>query len=166
MVLPSSIITSEAVSRILKNKNCTTYVRDENMADFVDKLTQFQVELDILNAPSLEDLLKEDKADPVVYAKSWNDAKDDPWLVFHTSGTTGELRTLIDVIMALHADFKSGFPKPVTYTHRMMARPDAAATLDGIWETHVHRYDSSRCYTPLPALHVSPTTFLLTISDW
>ena len=60
--------------------------------------------------------------------------------------------------MALHTNLKLGFPKLVTYTHRMMAKPDAAATLDGIWETHINHYASTRCYTPLPALHVSPTT--------
>ena len=92
MVLPSSIITSEAVSRILKTKECTTHVRDENMAEFVEQSTQFQVGIDILNAPQLEELLKEDQATPVVYAESWDDAKDDPWLVFHTSGTTGEFK--------------------------------------------------------------------------
>jgi hypothetical protein len=26
---------------------------------------------------------------PVSYTKSWEEAKDDPWLIFHTWGTTG-----------------------------------------------------------------------------
>ena len=49
----------------------------------------------------------------------------------------------------------SGHPKPVTYTHKMMATPDIAASLTGIKESYNHQYAFKRWYTPLPVLHVS-----------
>lgn len=42
-----------------------------------------------LQVPDLQEWLREEQAQPVLYAKSWEEAKSDPWLVFHTSGTTG-----------------------------------------------------------------------------
>lgn len=50
--------------------------------------------------------------------------------------------------------FELGFPKPITYTHRMMTSPDIAASLPDIEYTHVHQYALQRWYTPLPSLHV------------
>lgn len=47
-----------------------------------------------------------------------------------------------------------GFPKPITYTHEMMAALDVAASLPGIDEFLLHHAPGSRWYTPLPSLHV------------
>jgi len=47
-----------------------------------------------------------------------------------------------------------GYPKPITYTHQMMAIPDTAARLEGIRESYTHQYAFRRWYTPLPVLHV------------
>ncbi|KAL1859416.1 putative NRPS-like protein biosynthetic cluster [Paecilomyces lecythidis] len=46
-------------------------------------------------------------------------------------------------------------PKPITYTHRMMAGADIAASLPDIEETHIHQYAQRRWYTPLPSLHIA-----------
>ena len=52
------------------------------------------------------------------------------------------------------ADGHLGHPKPITYTHRMMAAPDIAAGLTNIEESYTHQYAFKRWYTPLPVLHV------------
>lgn len=48
----------------------------------------------------------------------------------------------------------SGHPKPITYTHEMMAIPDIAASLMGIKESYMDQYAFKRWYTPIPLLHV------------
>lgn len=89
MILPSSIVTREAQLRILSIKNCKVYMRPESMATVIDEILQHQPSVRTATAPELHELLQDTPAKPVYYHKSWEDARDDPWLVFHTSGTTG-----------------------------------------------------------------------------
>ncbi|KAB8223973.1 putative AMP-binding enzyme [Aspergillus novoparasiticus] len=134
MVLPSPLITPEAQLRILEKKNCKLYLRPVEMAGPVDAILQKAPHIESITVPGIEEFLRDDAASPVVYGKTWDEGKDDPWLVFHTSGTTGN-------------------PKPITYTHQMMAGADTAASLPDIEETHIHQYAQRRWYTPLPSLH-------------
>lgn len=41
-------------------------------------------------APPLEEWITEKPAKPYAFDTPWNEAADDPWLIFHTSGTTGK----------------------------------------------------------------------------
>ena len=55
-----------------------------------ESILQERAHLQSRVAPSLQDLITENSAKPYEYRKSWDEAKDDPWLIFHTSGTTGQ----------------------------------------------------------------------------
>lgn len=44
-----------------------------------------------LEVLSLEELLTEHQVTTVPFDKTWDEAESEPWLVFHTSGTTGLL---------------------------------------------------------------------------
>lgn len=90
MVLPSSIITPEAQLRILSMTNCRLYVRPESMATVIDEIVRSQPNVQTITAPQLHELLQDTPAKPFLYTKSWEDVKDSPWLVFHSSGTTGK----------------------------------------------------------------------------
>lgn len=90
MVLPSPILTPQARARILQAKKCTIYMRPDNMAGVVDEVIQLQPNTKSFVAPELQDLSQDAIARPTKYQKSWEEGKNDPWLVFHTSGTTGE----------------------------------------------------------------------------
>lgn len=60
--------------------------------------------------PELDDVLNvDDMAAPIPYTKTYEEAKDDPFVIVHTSGTTGP-------------------PKPITYTHARMATVRSAPT--------------------------------------
>lgn len=63
------------------------------MATMVDGVVQLKSNIRALVAPDLDELLQETPSEPVAYTKPWDDGKDDPWLVFHTSGTTGMSRS-------------------------------------------------------------------------
>ncbi|PYH40575.1 putative AMP-binding enzyme [Aspergillus saccharolyticus JOP 1030-1] len=148
IVLPSPLITPEAQLRIFRQKKCTVYLRPASMAEHVAGILQEAPEkLQTLTVPELGEFMQDAEAAPYTYPKSWEEGKDDPWIVFHTSGTTG-------------------FPKPITYTHRMMTAPDIAASLSDIENTHVHQYALQRWYTPLPSLHLTGTVMTLAMTSF
>ncbi|KAL9621359.1 MAG: hypothetical protein Q9160_004250 [Pyrenula sp. 1 TL-2023] len=104
------------------------------MSATVDSIDAMGSDIQTFNAPEFDEIMQDTPASHVPFEKEWEINRDDPWLIFHTSGTTGN-------------------PKPITYTHRMMAVPDIAAGLDGIGETNIHHYTYKRWYMPLPLLH-------------
>lgn len=46
-----------------------------------------------LAVPEVHEWIKEEVAQSYSYEKSWDEAKLDPWIIFHTSGTTGTIET-------------------------------------------------------------------------
>ncbi|RDH31614.1 AMP-binding enzyme [Aspergillus welwitschiae] len=148
MVLPSPLVTPEAQLHILEKKGCTVYLRPSSMEAPVAEILKAAPHVQTVTVPDIEAFMQEAEAEPVNYSKTYEEGRADPWLVFHTSGTTGN-------------------PKPVTYTHEMMAGADIVASLSDIGETQIHHYAQRRCYTPLPSLHfvgmalsLSMTTFI------
>jgi len=90
MVLPSPMTTPEAQVKLLENKKCKLYIRPESSASLVNEIVNRIPSIKTVVAPELEDFLQDQQAEPFIYQKSWEINKDDPWLVFHTSGTTSE----------------------------------------------------------------------------
>ncbi|KAF9893545.1 hypothetical protein FE257_010857 [Aspergillus nanangensis] len=144
MILPSPLTTPEAQIRILDQHDCRIYIRPEAMAEKANEISQKAPDMQMIVMPGLDEFLKDTVATPCVYTKTWDEAKDDPWMVFHTSETTGH-------------------PKPIAYTHRMMAFPDAAAAIEGLEECLIHYLPQCRWHTPLPTLHLLGTMFVLSM---
>ena len=90
MILPSSLVTPEAQLRILSSNNCKTYIRSQSMSTVVDEITRREPSVRHIDAPALHELLCGMSVENTTYEKSWIGSRDDPWLVFHTSGTTGQ----------------------------------------------------------------------------
>lgn len=59
------------------------------MNPLVDQVTEETSGIRILEIPELIEWMKADEAPLFPYNKSWDEGKSDPWLIFHTSGTTG-----------------------------------------------------------------------------
>lgn len=59
------------------------------MAQAVGIILEDAPHIQQIAAPELDSLLQETPAEPFVYPRSWGEGKKDPWLVAHTSGTTG-----------------------------------------------------------------------------
>ena len=89
MVLPSPLITPEAQLRVLEKKNCKLYLRPVEMAAPVDAVLKTVSDVETITVPNSEEFLRDEEAAPMVYGKTWEEGKNDPWMVFHTSGTTG-----------------------------------------------------------------------------
>ncbi|RHZ57475.1 putative AMP-binding enzyme [Aspergillus thermomutatus] len=147
MVLPSPLIPPVAQRLILSKTQCQVYIRPSSMAPVVGAILEHAPNIQQITAPELEILLQETAAEPYVYPKSWEEGKNDPWMVFHTSGTTG-------------------YPKPITYTHQMAAAFDLAASLPDIDEGLLHHGPMRRWYTPLPSLHLVGMMLVLSMTTY
>ncbi|KAL9598405.1 MAG: hypothetical protein Q9219_004495 [cf. Caloplaca sp. 3 TL-2023] len=135
ILLSSPFTTDEAQVHLLRSTDCRAFVCSNSFEDKASALVQNYREIPVVTAPALHDLLDEGSNVPFAYAKSWAEAQSDPWIVFHTSGTTG-------------------LPKPIVYTNAMMTSLDAARNMpDQDEETIMDHYANSRWYTPLPSLH-------------
>lgn len=94
--------------------------------------------LPVLDSPSLEELL-DNSYPPYQYLKTFVEARNEPLLVVHTSGTTGR-------------------PKPIVFTHDFAAsfiQWDQLAPPPG-FESQVALCQSNRFFVTLPFFHVSP----------
>lgn len=103
---------------------------------------------------TFDEWLAQESVDPYPYTKSFEEAAHDPFIVIHTSGSTG-------------------LPKPVTLYHGGLATPDAhhmMPTLDGYGPLIIppQGQDPTRIFASLPPFHVShylyPSTLLQTVT--
>jgi hypothetical protein len=89
LLLPSPFATPEGQTHVLNVTKCSTYLHAASMALLVDQILGEQSHIRKLEIPELAEWLKDEDARPFPYDKTWDEGKSDPWLIFHTSGTTG-----------------------------------------------------------------------------
>ena len=89
MIITSLFATPEGYRRILAAKHCEVLIRPRSMASEVDDVAAHDPRIRKIDGPELEDLLGNKAAQINRFSGSWAENQDDPWLVFHTSGTTG-----------------------------------------------------------------------------
>ncbi|PYH79588.1 hypothetical protein BO82DRAFT_376359 [Aspergillus uvarum CBS 121591] len=122
-------------------QKCTVYLRPSTMKAQVDAIVHDAPHIQTIDIPDLEEFLRDTEAEPVTSSKTWDEGKNDPWLVFHNLGTTGN-------------------PKPVTWTHRMMASIDMMAASPSIKDSMVHRVANHRPFAPIPSLYLTGMMFI------
>ena len=89
--------------------------------------------------PQLEDLLDESPVERYPYPKTFEEARMDPCLVLHTTGSTG-------------------LPKPITWKVGILSTYEAWRTIpsvDGYVATTEIYQQSKRAYTSMPLFHTS-----------
>lgn len=94
LFLPNLAMTPESHANVLRKADCQIYISTDDVANAVNAALQHAPGIHYMSAPELDVFFQKVEPIPITYTKSWDDAKDDPWLVFHTSGTTGEPRPL------------------------------------------------------------------------
>lgn len=137
MLVPFPLAPPPVKQHLLASANCRFLLHTAQETESVKGLVQGNSKIQSLAVPELEVWLNAEPIDTFPSPKSWDDAKDEPWLIFHTSGTTG-------------------LPKLITYTNRMMTTFRIARDLPGsIEETQLGMILNRRSYAIAPMSHFS-----------
>ncbi|KAF1956867.1 putative AMP-binding enzyme [Byssothecium circinans] len=145
LLLPSPFASVKAQAHLIRASECKTFLHGEQNTGVVHQVLSDSsaIYASALQVPPLSDWLFNEHSAGFQFTKLPDEAKDDPWLVFHTSGTTG-------------------LPKLITYTHGMMASFHNARSMpDADAETMLDHFANRRWYTPLPSLHFVGMTVAL-----
>ena len=87
---------------LLRITNCSTYLYAASFGQRVQSVLGVNSSVRPSVIPELQEWLFKEEAIVFPYQKTWEDGKSDPWLIFHTSGTTGKmLRLYIDRALKL-----------------------------------------------------------------
>lgn len=90
ILLPSPFATSEAQRHVLNVTKCKTYLHASAMKPLVDRILGEESKIRPLAVPEISEWLTREESRGFAYSKSWEEGRHDPWLIFHTSGTTGK----------------------------------------------------------------------------
>ena len=88
LLLPSLRNSVQNHLHVLNATKCTTLLKDSNLS--VDHILA-QCDLRCLIVPELEELLSPEPVETYQYKKTFEEAKMEPVLVLHSSGSTGQL---------------------------------------------------------------------------
>ena len=91
LLLLSPFSTPEAQKHILDVTECKKYLHSTTLRPLVDQVLGEKSNIPTLEVPELSGWLNNKEASQFPYTKTWDQAKSDPWLISHTSGTTGEI---------------------------------------------------------------------------
>jgi acyl-coenzyme A synthetase/AMP-(fatty) acid ligase len=137
MLVLSPLAPPAVTQHLLKSANCKLLFHTSQDTDSIKRILQESRNVQSTPVPNLDIWLDAPYIAPPAALKSGDDGKDDPWLIFHTSGTTG-------------------LPKLVTYTHRMMTSFRVAQELpEPIGSTQLGWHVDRRCYAVVPMSHFS-----------
>lgn len=114
--------------------------------------------------PTLDELLIEEDVPPYPYEKSYEEAKNDPIFVLHTSGSTGSfILSSLKCLQHTNQWKNCRYPKPMIYTHKFASTAVAANTLpapDGLRRVDDYFW-RGELFSFLPAFHVSLSHLIL-----
>lgn len=64
------------------------YMHSVSLGPLVRSVAQSSSGVSTLEIPELNQWLTDEEAKSYPYTKTWEEAESDPWLIFHTSGST------------------------------------------------------------------------------
>ncbi|KAF2018086.1 AMP-binding enzyme [Aaosphaeria arxii CBS 175.79] len=137
ILFPYSLAPALVKKNMILSTGCKTLLHPTNERETAQQLLADAPHIKTVTVPELDHWLNANEIAPFPYPKSYDEGKDDPWLIFHTSGTTG-------------------FPKIITYTNRMMTSFDIAQGLPEHKEhTQLGWHSHRRCFSVVPLSHFS-----------
>jgi acyl-coenzyme A synthetase/AMP-(fatty) acid ligase len=121
---------------VLEGVDCQVFLKAEGTR--VDEiLSNRKMQMGVV--PTVEDLLDDTRVDVYPYNKTFDEARMDPCLVLHTTGSTG-------------------LPKPIVWKLGILSTYEAWRTVpavDGYVPTTVIYQQAKRAYTSMPLFHTS-----------
>ncbi|PSN68711.1 acetyl-CoA synthetase-like protein [Corynespora cassiicola Philippines] len=144
LLIPFSLAPTPVKQHLIDAANCKFCIYSEEVQDQLKGLLDGRTHIRPVVIPPVDTWFTDVAATHYPYHKSWDEGQHDPWLIFHTSGTTG-------------------FPKLVTYTNRMMTSFDIAQILPSVSQesTQLSWHRGKRVYSIIPMSHFSGMTAAL-----
>ncbi|MCJ1314533.1 hypothetical protein MMC25_008215 [Agyrium rufum] len=141
--------SNEAILALLKAADCNIWVLPRQQPKFLSQLLA-QRPMTILNIAEFEEFLDPEPVPQYTYAKTFEEASEEPFCVLHTSGSTGH-------------------PKPIFWKHSMLATLDATRLLPEAWGrppwTTVFE-EGDRFYSAFPFFHSASVTMNILINAY
>lgn len=136
-MLPSPRNSIEGILSLLETTKCQTLLSapEAKVGHILEKCDMRHIVI-----KTFDDWLAHESVDHYPYEKTFEEAAHDPFIVIHTSGSTG-------------------LPKPITLYHGGLATTDAhhlMPTLDG-YDPELITQDPTSTFVTLPPFHVSHT---------
>ena len=92
-MLPSPFAALEAQLHVLDFTECNTYLCPVSTVPMIEKIHAERPAIQLLVVPSCEEWLDEEISEDYLYRKTFEEAKEDTFMIVHSSGTTGEYIT-------------------------------------------------------------------------
>lgn len=133
----------EGALAVLKATDCNIWAKahEQEYSPLVEDVLQ-QRAMQVLDLPSLEELLDAAATQPYPFDKEFANAVNEPFCILHTSGTTG-------------------VPKPIPWSHGLIGTMDAVRLLpptegdDGLVPWSTIWEPGNTIYSSFPMSHVS-----------
>ena len=120
---------------LVETTKCKTILFAETSRETTEKILADSPHVRGIAVPESKTWLTDECATPWLYKKAWEEAMDDPWIILHSSGTTG-------------------MPKPVTYTQRMVAATDLALSQTPDGKPLPNPFKGLRSHSAIPMVHL------------
>jgi len=90
MLCPFSLAPPLVKKHLIDRTNCKFYLHPQFLEPQVKSLLEDRQDVLAIAVPELSEwLMTEKEAEAYPPKKLFHESRDDPWLIFHTSGTTG-----------------------------------------------------------------------------
>jgi acyl-coenzyme A synthetase/AMP-(fatty) acid ligase len=91
LLLPSPFASVDAQAHLVQASECQTFIHEKEKTGIIHQVLAKTAHRSVstLQMVEISELLQDEMVPPFPFTKTWEQAKDDPWLIFHTSGTTG-----------------------------------------------------------------------------
>lgn len=87
--MPSLLASLEAQTHLAKTTDVRTFLCARPLVLVTERLQEAIPGSAIIVVPELEDWLVEEEVSEYEYKKTWEEAREDPFTVYHTSGSSG-----------------------------------------------------------------------------
>ncbi|RYP00943.1 hypothetical protein DL764_006344 [Monosporascus ibericus] len=145
LLLNSPRLTLEVHLSLFEKTGCNTFLLPPNFSLPVIKQILAARQMRVLELPGMQHWIEVDEpVEPYAYSKPFLEAKSDPFVVLHTSGSTG-------------------MPKPIIQTHGTIAPLDAFTALASLGQqsTYPAMCAGTRVYLAFPLFHCAGVSMLL-----
>jgi acyl-CoA synthetase (AMP-forming)/AMP-acid ligase II len=157
ILFPSLLANTQGKLSLVDATKSKAIVYASPLASVAEEIHKYRPEIEQIQAPELDVWFNEEISPVYPYTKSYEEAKNDPAVIFHTSGTTSGSWSIYIFPTALHSLLccKLGIPKPVVYTNKGIAAMDTTFNLQSGAKLTIQCFAGKRIYCPLPIFHVS-----------